>query len=340
MPGAEPDLITRWATSGVPQAQRLDYWAASLTDALIPLGLDNADPRTFRSEMSHAAFGPIHIVRQSGSSHRCFRTRSELARSAEHSFNLVMAVNCPWRIDHLGQSAMSAGDVLLADSSHPISMRIDREYDIVNLGFSEEWLRRWLPDPHRLIARRIPGNSPWGRALAAYLRELSPELAAEPPLPLPVIADQVGSLMALTAIAAGNAPAIASTPAARSLYLRIQDCLMQRCVEPHVTAVDVAASANTSVRTLHRVLATANETFAGALVVARARVATRMLMSPLFNRLTTAEIGRRAGFPSASHFARVMRAHTGRTPLHLRRDAHSENVERDRASNHGADERD
>jgi transcriptional regulator GlxA family with amidase domain len=46
-----------------------------------------------------------------------------------------------------------------------------------------------------------------------------------------------------------------------------------------------------------------------------------MLTSSLFNRVTTAEIGRRAGFLSASHFARVMRSQTGRTPLHLRRAA-------------------
>jgi len=46
-----------------------------------------------------------------------------------------------------------------------------------------------------------------------------------------------------------------------------------------------------------------------------------MLTSPLFDRVTTAEIGRRAGFLSASHFARVMRSRTGRTPLQLRRAA-------------------
>jgi AraC-like DNA-binding protein len=44
-----------------------------------------------------------------------------------------------------------------------------------------------------------------------------------------------------------------------------------------------------------------------------------MLASPLFKRVTTAEIGRRAGFLSASHFARVIRNRTGLTPLQLRR---------------------
>jgi transcriptional regulator GlxA family with amidase domain len=86
-----------------------------------------------------------------------------------------------------------------------------------------------------------------------------------------------------------------------------------------LSAADLAASVNISVRTLHRTLAAANETFGAKLIESRARTASRMLTSPLFRRVTTAEIGRRAGFLSASHFARVMRKHTGRTPLQLRR---------------------
>jgi AraC-like DNA-binding protein len=66
------------------------------------------------------------------------------------------------------------------------------------------------------------------------------------------------------------------------------------------------------------VYATAGETFGEKLIDAKAHVALRMLTSSLFKRVTTAEIGRRAGFLSASHFARVIRARTGRTPLHLR----------------------
>jgi transcriptional regulator GlxA family with amidase domain len=97
---------------------------------------------------------------------------------------------------------------------------------------------------------------------------------------------------------------------------------MQRCTEPQLAATDVAASLGISVRTLHRVCAAAKETFGEKLIEARARVALRMLTSPLFKRVTTAEIGRRAGFVSASHFARVIRSRTSRTPLELRREVH------------------
>ncbi len=62
-----------------------------------------------------------------------------------------------------------------------------------------------------------------------------------------------------------------------------------------------------------------NETFVGRLVQARAQVGIRMLTAPSFERLTMAEIGRRAGFLSSSHFARVIYQHTGLSPARLRR---------------------
>jgi AraC-like DNA-binding protein len=59
------------------------------------------------------------------------------------------------------------------------------------------------------------------------------------------------------------------------------------------------------------------------LMQARVDLAGRMLQSPLFDRVTTAEIGRRAGFSDASHFVKVLRRHTGQTPRQMRRTSHA-----------------
>ena len=74
-----------------------------------------------------------------------------------------------------------------------------------------------------------------------------------------------------------------------------------------------------STRTLHRALAACGETFGSMLIQARVDLAVRMLESPLFDRVTTAEIGRRAGCSDASPFVKVLRRHTGHTPLRVRR---------------------
>jgi AraC-like DNA-binding protein len=317
------DAIQRWSTADVAQARRLDYFASALSEAVYPLGIDRADPTTFNADVSFAHLGSIGVCKTIGSAHHSRRGQSELARTADHSYVLLMTMLTSWGADHRGPLHLSPRDVLIIDSEYPLKTVINGPFTSLAVAVSEAWLRQWIPNPHVLAARQISGNSPWGHALSAYVSQLSPDLAAAPPLPLTVLADQVGSLLALTA-SGMQAATFRNTPAVCSLRERIEDCVSQRCTEWQLTAVDVAASLNISVRTLHRSFAAANETFGGALIEARAHVALRMLTSPLFNRLTTAEIGRRAGFPSASHFARVIRTRTGRTPLQLRRAVHPE----------------
>jgi AraC-like DNA-binding protein len=243
-----------------------------------------------------------------------------MARTNGHVFNLAMTLQSPWTVEHRGELRMLPRDVLIFDSRYPLRTDVCNPFIAIHVVLSDGWLRRWIPNPNLLTARRIPGNSLWGLALSSYVSELSPDLVAAPPLPLSVMADQVGSLIALTASGIRDAT-LAPTPAVRSLNERILDCIDQRCAEAELTAADVAKSLDVSVRTLYRSLAAANATFGDKLIETRARVALQMLTSRLFRRLTIAEIGRRAGFQSGSHFARVMRNQTGRTPLQLRRAA-------------------
>jgi AraC-like DNA-binding protein len=318
------DPVYRWSTAAVPQAERMDYFAARMSEAAYPLGCDPADPADaakFNAEGSAAQLGGLTVSKTVASPMRNYRGREELARAGEHTFLLVTTLT-PWIAEHRGSLRLFPRDVVVMDSRYPYMSDIRAPFSAVMVGVSDAWMRQWIPNPALLVGQRIPGNSLWGNPLASYLAGLSPELAVAPPLPMSVIADQLGGLIALTARARRDTT-LEDTPAVRSLHARILDCLMQRCAEPELTAVEVAASLGISVRTLHRSFAAANQTFGDKLIEARARIALRMLTSPRFKHVTTAEVGRRAGFQSASHFAQVIRRRTGWTPLKLRREAHA-----------------
>jgi AraC-like DNA-binding protein len=321
MPDDKEDPIQRWSTAGVPQAERAEYFAARMSETTYPLGFDPADAAYFNAEGSAAQIGGLTVAKTAASPMRNYRGREELARTGEHTFHLVTA-QTPWIAEHRGSVRVFPRDALVIDSRYPNMTDVRAPYSAVMVVVSDAWMRQWIPNPTLLVGQRIPGNSLWGHPLASYLAGLSPDLAAAPPLPLSVIADQLGGLIALTARAL-RYTSLEDTPAVRSLHARILDYLMQRCAEPELTAAEVAASLGISVRTLHRNFAAANQTFGDKLIEARARMALRMLTSPLYKRVTTAEVGRRAGFQSASHFARVIRRRTGWTPLKLRREAHA-----------------
>jgi AraC-like DNA-binding protein len=153
--------------------------------------------------------------------------------------------------------------------------------------------------------------------LSNFLQELRPEFVSSPPVSRSVLLDQLGGLIALAAHEL-NGMVQPQSRAERVVAKGVKEIIAQRCVESGLTAEEVARSAGVSVRTLHRALQGLGQTFGEQLISARVEVATRMLESPWMNRLTTAEIGRRAGFSDASHFIRAFRSRKGITPSKAR----------------------
>ena len=324
MPNAPSPQVQRWSTREVPPAQRLDYYANAIGNVLVPMRVmaPAGMPSNFNLELHSATCGPLTVARSLGSGHHCERGKRELSRSAEHTYNLIVNSTSPWTFIHNHHSRMRPGDSVLHDSRLGFLMEL-ANFEAVNLQLPAPWLREWVPVANALVGRVIPHDRGWGRALCAYLMQLTPEFVAGSPLPVAVIADQVGALLALVAHELCGT-FVAPTRSDRSLHDRVQECVVQRCTESALTAHDVATVLNISTRTLHRSLAANGATFGASLMAARVDLATRMLKSPLFNRLTTAEIGRRAGFSDPSHFVRVLRRRSGSTPSQLRRGARTQ----------------
>jgi AraC family transcriptional activator of tynA and feaB len=265
-----------------------------------------------------APFEGRHDSKLTGTPHRCSRGQKELALSGGRSFALVLLLTGSWNVTHRGQYRLRAGDLWLHDSGYPIDLTVCSSYASANLQLSEAFLSEWLPNPTALLGRPISRKSKWGRVLAGYVAQLSPDFVNQKPLPASVLTDQVGASLALTSmeLCGAGCPKFSTSASLRN---RIHDLVKLRCQEPLISAGDLTRELHISVRTLHRVLATAGETFGRLLLRAKLDLGLRMLESPLFKRTTVAEIGRRAGFSDASHFTRVVRLRTGQTPVRYRR---------------------
>ena len=310
--------IARWTTDEVSPTQRFDYYADALGSAMVPMQVSSHAPAAFRSEMEVADLGAMSVIAQRGSAHRCYTERSDLDRKSERSFHIVTNLISPWGLTHRGRIRLNACDAVLIDTEFTHSIEMESDYQVVNIKFSESWLRQWVPAPGALVARRIPADSGWGRALTSFAAQLSPKFVVHSPLPRSVIVDHVGALLSLIANEVAGPPARRPLRGYAAMHEKIKDLTIQRCAEPALGAEDIAKSLGISTRTVHRCLASFGGTFGASLMSARVSLATRMLESPLFRRLTIAEVGRRAGFLDASHFSRVLRARTGVLPSEIR----------------------
>ncbi|RKE35070.1 AraC-like DNA-binding protein [Paraburkholderia sp. BL23I1N1] len=286
--------------------------------AITLLLLSGRRPGEFESNMELAQAGPLTIIWQSGTPHIASRAPRADDRSGEHTLHLMINLCSRWDTSRREQIELRPGEALIVDSRLNYTLELASRYEVVHVILSPQLLERWVPSSGRLIGRRISGTSGWGRPLIAFVAQLSPQLIADSPVPVSVLADQFGALLAL--VASEGTPRPVTRPE-HDLRAQIRDCIAERCCEPGLTALDVAKALNISVRTLHRALTASNEKYGGLLMASRAAIAMRMLKSPLFRRITIAEIGRRAGFADASHFSRVFYRHYRQLPSQLRGEA-------------------
>jgi AraC-like DNA-binding protein len=305
--------IRRFSTWGVPQEMRLDYWLSSISSVTWPVTDWSGISSDFEVDLQEARLGCISTVLENmrGAPH-ARRTRADVDNSAESCYSLFLS-STPSYWAHNGHSQnLLPGDVVLIGQGEHDSYMECSGFQGNILKLPTHWLQSWVPDPDGLAGRAISKDSRWGRVLSPMISQLTPALAEDPPLPPGVLVDQLGATLALIA---GEA----DTPRLSELFERIQDCISERCSEPQLTAADVAASLNVAPRILHRVLAAKRLGFAGLLVDSRVEKARHMLTSSSFARLTITEIASRAGFISASAFARLVRKRTGHPPRVLRR---------------------
>ena len=309
--------IHTWSTDAVPPPQRLDYWIGAICEGFLEMDVTSPQAGAFGATLESVSLGAIGVNRVRGTAQDVYRTRRAIAQSRSNYYYLLCKTDSPWVTVQEERSArLLPGDVVLVDSRRCYAFHLLQSADTISLELPTAWVESWLPDADDLVAHRIDGRTGWGGVLGSFAQQLSPEVAAKPPLPPALLTDQLGGLLSL---ALGQGPAAAGQSGRADLRRRVLDATRERLAEPGLTAAAVARELGISERSLHRCLAEGATTFATALTGFRMQVAHRMLGDVRFDRLSVAEIGFRVGLSDASHFVRQCRRHLGHTPGELRR---------------------
>jgi len=302
--------VQQFSTRSIPKSMRFDYWLNVMRESLWPVTDWRDVPEDFGVELDRAQLGCLSAMAEKISAHHSRRTVQDVGRSAESSYHLFLTLGADWAFTHNGyHERLEAGDVvMMGEGVHETNA--PEGFTGILLKCPEHWVKTWLPDPRAICGRVIRSNAGWGRVLSPMLSQLTPEFVTSASLPDAVLVDQVGATLAFVA---GAVDARSTS----DLLGPVLYCIRERCDAPGLSAADVASSLSISPRVLHKALASAKTTFASELLRARLDVALSLLSAAPPQR-TLAEISRLAGFANPSHFARVVRQHTGHTPHALR----------------------
>ena len=195
---AESSKIVRLSTRDVAPVDRLSYASSVLSSALAPSALSTQVPLEYELEVTALELPSIAIVEQGGSPQRSMRAGPEIRRTSEPYFFLVLVLSNSWRVKHVARPRLGPGDLIFYDSRYPLDCELQLNWRCFNLRLSEQFARKWLPNP-ACFGGRVISDSKWGRVLASYVAQLSPEFVVQAPMPQGVLIDQLGALLALTA---------------------------------------------------------------------------------------------------------------------------------------------
>lgn len=311
--------IQRWSTQSVEPARRLDYWIGAVCTSFLEMEIKCSVPSDFHCALERGQLESIGINHVQGHGQHVYRTRPAIARSASNYYYLLCKTDFEWAAAHNENSiCLRPNDLLLIDSRRPYEFHFEETANSLSLELPIAWVDSWISEPERCIGQRIDGNVGLGLALSAFVRQFSPALVLNRPLPAPILTDQLGALLAL---AFGTEIAVSASDrrGTEKLLEKIRSVVRMRHAEPGLTAAAVASDLAISERTLHRCLHGAALTFGGLLCECRMSVARRMLSEARFDHVSVGGIGMKVGLSDPSHFIRQCRRYLGTTPGNFRR---------------------
>lgn len=312
---ARPSDDASWTSAGIAQAEAVRQWQDWAARTIAPIDVCVFDEDGFAARWSSHGVGQLRLLRLEAPAQRVVHS-GDGAGKATPSIQLVYARKGALKTRMGGKRfTVRPGEFVLLDNTRFYQMEMDTAHEAVDLMMPLGWLDRYLPDPGALLGRPVSAREGWGAPLGSLLETMVEALGAEgiddTPLPRPMIAEQVGTL--LTLATGFHEPATESRhrgQLARQVLRRIETDF----ADPELSPEGLAAELGISKRYLQQLLAGSGTSFVQELTATRLDRASDMLTDPRAGGLTVGEIAFRCGFLDPGYFARAFRKRFGRTP--------------------------
>lgn len=307
-----PETAT-WSTQDVDAGLAIDYWRSVRGNAYVDASPTPYD-RDFVGEISYADYGGFALSVKRASGEKVARSRSLIARGAEHTEYLYALIQSRGTgvVTQAGHTAeVRPGQVVIYDSAQPFSLDYRDPYEqvVVHLPAERAFTDAGLRPSTDLLAVEIPVDGAL-TSVSAFFRNLAATQVTDPVGAALLAPHAVGLASTLLAYAA-------RTRGADDLPLLLQReralaYLRHHLSDPELDVDRIAVGCHVSRRTLHRLFEGTGQTVTAHLRTMRIAAAQRLLANQ--TDLPIESIAREVGFANDTHFYRSFRALTGITP--------------------------
>ncbi len=315
-------VLETFATDGLEPRRGLEFWNEVACKTFTPVVAEPVDLPRFSARLARTRIGELRLAEVRSEPAAIHHSLSDVARSQESSFFLVLQVEGSSFNRQSGRDAkLLPGDFTMCASMLPYEMQLLSRGRRLVLGVGESVLRRHLASPESVVGIRMPGNRGVSGLVSDFIRNLwiSHQESWEPT----VNSRMAYTLLDLIAAAYSVAPQAKCehSPLATVRRARILSYIEDHLRDPGLDPAHIARACRITPRYLHHLFTQEEETVTQYVQRRRLEECARALVAaPVRDQLVT-EIAFDHGFSSLTHFGRVFRNHFGITPSEYRRAA-------------------
>lgn len=321
-PAPDPANDQSWTSAGIAQAEAISAWRDWAASTIAPIEVEVFDPHAFAARWVSHGIGQLRLLHLHAPAQRVTHTGAAGSSGrAAPSIQLVYNLRGDSQTRMEGREfLLRAGQFVLLDNTRFYQMEMATEHEVVDLMMPQAWLERYLPGAQGCLGLPVDTRGGWGAPLGALLDTIITGGLDTAPLPRPLVAEQLGSLLAL---AMGQnrhgGQEAAEVPRHRhQLAGRILRRIEQDFADPDLSPETVAAHVGISKRYLQTLLAASGTGFVAELNATRLERASEILANPRLAEVPIAEVAFRTGFLDPAYFTRLFRKRFGITPREWR----------------------
>jgi AraC-like DNA-binding protein len=313
-------------TGAVEAQDRIEFWANASCDAYHPLQIRTEGRERFRARMWRDTLASMEMFRVAASANTMTRSRRDIAAGDDETLHLSLILRGHLHKAQQGRSSMlGPGDMAVYDTSQPVVLHADEDFDTLALKLPKAILGRdFGAKVSRLTAVRIPGRTGLPRLAARFfcaaaLGLADGSIAHEDADLAEHVIDLVRRLYLDLDASSG-----CHSRSRGELFLQAKAYIQAHLGDPGLDPDQVARACFVSTRYLHRVFADEGRTVAEWIRSERLEHCRRDLIDPALAHHSISYIATRWGLPSASHFSRLFHRIYGQSPREFRHRAVTE----------------
>lgn len=301
-----------WDSAGLERREAAMRWRDYFAGRRgLPVEVSIYEPDSFVAQLTQRSVGQLRILHILGPAQRVTHSGPYPEQgSTGHLVHFIYSLQGVLDFEIAGrETRIEAGQAVMVDNARPYVIDMQTEHDVIVAIMPQQWLERYLTGLGDHLGTPIDMRDAWAPPLASLLQTIALK-PGDYPAPRPVIAEQVGVLLAF----ATRPRLTASTEQGGRLVHRIMQQIESDYADPDLTPELVARQFNISKRYLQSLLANSGTSFVRELNAVRLDRASEMLTDPLSRSLPIGDIAFRCGFLDPAYFTRQFRKRFDTTP--------------------------